>query len=159
MGQFGSPLVGKELFPPMGQPILGCRPMGEAWGPTLGAPGPRWGAPNPRAPYLGMAAASSGPRGPWGLLPRPIISGDPLTSLCDFWSCLLCSLPLLSPSRVVPIVWNKHTGIEFSTIRTSSCCWDSGPADLLPQSRLDRDRESSSTPYVCETSDVLHLWH
>ena len=90
---------------------------------------------------------------------RTINRRPPPPSFAHLWSCLLSSLPLLSPSACGSHCLELHTGSEFSTIRTPSCCWDSGLANLLPQPWLDQRPEVITNTVCVRNSDVRHLWH
>src|SRR3954462_7396103 len=70
--------------------------------------------------------------------------------LHEFLRQVLVSLPPFSFLEWTPLVWSLHLVGDFSSIRTSSCCWnrDPNPSSFCCSSGSEPGG-TSVTPYVC----------
>src|ERR1041384_3458677 len=73
------------------------------------------------------------------------------------------SLPISPFYERTPLVWSLHWVGDVSTIRTPSCCCNSGSGGLLPPPSLDRRTEvviesrtcaSTTRCYTCGTTPI-----
>src|ERR1041385_947147 len=76
------------------------------------------------------------------------------------------SLPISPSYERTPLVWSLHWVGDVSTIRTPSCCCNSGSGGLLPPPSLDRRTEvviesrtcaSTTRCYTCGTTPIRVL--